>query len=169
MLFPADATQGRQHVREGRFFFVRIPRPVGIGQATMAQAMKPDHDRTVQHHRHRRGALHRQGRAIGRVLQPKQLLGLEDPANRTALAVQRTAPMAVVLYSAIVIWFHRLGHRCLAYPDRPWYPHKEEPSFADMLTTLRRISWEEHLRQLLAGSGLLRNSLSQLIDFASRA
>jgi len=99
----------------------------------------------------------------------KQLLGLEDPANRTALAVQRTAPMALVLYSAIVIWFHRLGHRCLAYPDRPWYPHKEEPSFADLLTTLRRVSWEEHLRQLLAGSGLLRNSVSQLIDFASRA
>jgi hypothetical protein len=49
----------------------------------------------------------------------KQLLGLEDPANRVPLAVQRTAPMALVLYSVIVIWFHRVGHRWLAFPDRP--------------------------------------------------
>src|SRR5947209_3324244 len=40
----------------------------------------------------------------------KQLLGLQDPANRKPLAVQRTAPMALVLYSLIVVWFHRLGH-----------------------------------------------------------
>ena len=32
----------------------------------------------------------------------KQLLGLEDPANRKEKAVRRTAPMALVLYSLIV-------------------------------------------------------------------
>ena len=99
----------------------------------------------------------------------KQLLGLEDAANRTPLAVQRTAPMALLLYSAVVVWFHRVGHRCVRYPDRPWYPQKEEPSFADMLTTLRRTSWEENLRTLLRHTGLLKNWLRQLIDFASRA
>jgi hypothetical protein len=99
----------------------------------------------------------------------KQLLGLEDPANRTPLAVQRTAPIALFLYSVIVVWFHRIGHLSVQYPDRPWYPHKEEPSFADMLTTLRRVSWEENLKQLLPKSGLLRNSVVRLIEFASRA
>ena len=99
----------------------------------------------------------------------KQLLGLEDPANRVPLAVQRTAPMALVLYSVIVIWFHRVGHRWLAFPDRPWYRHKEEPSFADLLTTLRRVSWQEHLSEQLPKSGLLGKSVDRLIDFASRA
>jgi hypothetical protein len=99
----------------------------------------------------------------------KQLLGLEEPANRTRLAVQRTAPMALVLYSAIVIWFHRIGHRWLQYPDRPWYRHKEEPSFADMLTTLRRVSWEEYLSPLLPRSGPLQKSVVRLVEFASRA
>ena len=99
----------------------------------------------------------------------KQLLGLEEPANRTPLAVQRTAPMALVLYSAIVIWFHRIGHRRLQYPDRPWYRHKEEPSFADMLTTLRRVSWEEYLSPLLPRSGPLQKSVVRLVEFASRA
>jgi hypothetical protein len=99
----------------------------------------------------------------------KQLLGLEDPANRTPLAVQRTAPMALVLYSLVVVWFHRVGHLFVSYPERPWYRDKEEPSFADMLTTLRRVSWEEHFQPLLPESGPLQKSVLQLIDFASRA
>jgi hypothetical protein len=35
----------------------------------------------------------------------KQVLGLEDPANRLPKAVQRTAPMALVLYSLVLLWF----------------------------------------------------------------
>lgn len=31
----------------------------------------------------------------------------------------------------------------MAYPDRPWYRSKEEPSFADFLSSLRRVSWQE--------------------------
>ncbi len=73
----------------------------------------------------------------------KQLLGFEDPANRKEKAVRRTAPMALLLYSLIVAWFHQEGHRHLKFPDRPWYSHQEEPSFVDMLTTLRRQSLEE--------------------------
>ena len=41
----------------------------------------------------------------------KQLLGLEDPANRLPKAVERTAPMALILYSLVVVWFHQTGHR----------------------------------------------------------
>ena len=67
-------------------------------------------------------------------------MGLEDPANRTEKAVRADGTDGVVLYSLIVVWFHQVGHRHLQFPDRPWYPHKEEPSFADMLTTLRRLS-----------------------------
>jgi len=58
----------------------------------------------------------------------KQMMGLEDPANRTAQAVERTAPVGLALYGLTVIWFHRAGHRSLSYPDRPWYPGKDEPS-----------------------------------------
>jgi hypothetical protein len=43
----------------------------------------------------------------------KQLLGLEDPANRKETAVRRTAAMALVLYSLSVAWFHQVGHRHL--------------------------------------------------------
>jgi hypothetical protein len=99
----------------------------------------------------------------------KQLLGLEDPANRKEKAVRRTAPMALFLYSLIVAWFHQAGHRHLRFPDRPWYRHKEEPSFADMLTTLRRRSWEDKLRTLPLKSRVAKKLLAQLVEFLSLA
>lgn len=99
----------------------------------------------------------------------KQLLGLEDPANRKPRAIERTAPMALVLYSLVVVWFERVGHLDVAFPERPWYAKKAEPSFADMLSTLRRVSWEEKLTPLLPKSGLLTTTVARLIDFVSRA
>jgi SRSO17 transposase len=99
----------------------------------------------------------------------KQLLGLEDPANRKEKAVRRTAPMAFVLHSLIVVWFHQVGHRHLQFPDRPWYLHKEEPSFADMLTTLRRLSWQDKIRTLPLKSRIAKKVLAQIVAFLSLA
>jgi hypothetical protein len=99
----------------------------------------------------------------------KQLLGLEDPANRKEKAVRRTAPMALVLHSLIVVWFHQKGHRHVQFPDRPWYSQKEEPSFADMLTTLRRLSWQDKIRILPIPSRLAKKVFAQIIEFLSLA
>jgi hypothetical protein len=49
-----------------------------------------------------------------------QVLGLEDPAKRLPLAVRRTAPVALVLYSLIVQWFDTMGHTEVRFPQRPW-------------------------------------------------
>jgi DDE superfamily endonuclease len=99
----------------------------------------------------------------------KQLLGLEDPANRTEKAVRRTAPMALVLYSLSILWFHMVGHPHVTFPDRPWYQRKTEPSFADILSTLRYESWLEQKRHVHSKSGLLKKLLPQLLRFVSRA
>jgi hypothetical protein len=98
----------------------------------------------------------------------KQFLGLEDPANRLPKAVQRTAPVALVLYSLVVVWFHQVGHALVQFPDRPWYRRKVEPSFADLLSTLRRVSWEEQFQGVLPQNSPHRNRLAQLIGFVSR-
>jgi hypothetical protein len=50
----------------------------------------------------------------------KQYLGLEDPANRLPQAVRRTAPMALLLYTLVVIWFQQAGHAWVRFPERPW-------------------------------------------------
>lgn len=99
----------------------------------------------------------------------KQFLGLEDPANRVPLAVERTAPMAMFLYSLTILWYAQHGHQHVQFPERPWYTHKTEPSFGDMLTTLRRISWEEKLSPVQPKSTLWNKSLDLLTYLATLA
>ena len=74
------------------------------------------------------------------IQEAKGQLGFEQPQNWTKPAVRRTAPVAMLLYSLVVLWFAREGHRHYAPPHRPWYRTKAAPSFADMLATLRSRS-----------------------------
>jgi hypothetical protein len=84
----------------------------------------------------------------------KTHLGFEEPQGWTRRAVERTAPTAMLLYSLIVLWFFDQGHREYRLPNRPWYTTKTTPSFADMLTTLRRVSVKEQVLSLrLSGQG----------------
>jgi DDE superfamily endonuclease len=99
----------------------------------------------------------------------KQFLGLEDPANRLPQAVERTAPLAGFIFSLIVVWFHETGHQSLQFPKRPWYQRKSEPSFADLLTTLRRMSLEEKTATLLPKPSHLKTWITQIIELLSRA
>jgi hypothetical protein len=98
----------------------------------------------------------------------KQFLGLEDPANRLPRAVERTAPMAMFISTLVVVWFHREGHRSVQFPFRPWYKKKVEPSFADMLTTLRRLSYDEKTEGLLPQHSRLKTWIAQLTELLSR-
>lgn len=84
----------------------------------------------------------------------KMHLGFEEPQGWTRKAVERTAPVAMVLYSLIVLWFVREGHRHYRCAPRPWYTTKSLPTFTDMLATLRRESLREQINRLgLAGPG----------------
>ncbi len=99
----------------------------------------------------------------------KQFLGLEDPANRLARAVDRTAPMALLLYSLVVVWFHQTGYAAARFPKRPWYPKKREPSFADMLTTFRRVSLEEKTATLPVEDSVIKTWIARITELLSRA
>jgi hypothetical protein len=99
----------------------------------------------------------------------KQMMGLEDPANRTPRAVERTAPVGLALYGLTLIWFDRDGHRSVSFPDRPWYPGKEEPSYADILGSLRRESWRGQFAGVDWEGDGQGTPLAQLIEFVSRA
>jgi hypothetical protein len=99
----------------------------------------------------------------------KQLLGFEDAANRLAKAVTRTAPMALLLYSLVVLWYHQVGQQWEQFPDRPWYRRKREAAFADLLSTLRRRTWLDWFAGVLSADAPGRKEVDQLIDFVSRA
>ena len=99
----------------------------------------------------------------------KQHLGLEDAANRKEQAVKRTAPMAMFLHSLTVVWYASDGHKDFQIPDRPWYWWKTEPSFADMLTTLRRKSWEDKLSTVSLDTTQREDNLNLLTYLATLA
>lgn len=95
----------------------------------------------------------------------KGKLGFEEPQNRTQHAVERTAPMALWLYSLVVLWYVRVGHRLPSAksPTMPWYRHKAGPAFSDMLATLRRASWAERLLNPCASGSTLRKQIAPLL------
>ena len=92
----------------------------------------------------------------------KQHLGFEGWTRRS---VERTAPLAMLLYSLIVLWFAREGHRCWRPLDCPWYTSKTAPSFADMLITLRRLSVRQQVLTLALG-GPGSRKIQQLLENA---
>jgi len=72
----------------------------------------------------------------------RQTLGVGQARNRTAEAVNRTWAFGMYVYTLVVLWYTLYGHRSGIVADRrihaPWYLSKTDPSFADMLTALRR-------------------------------
>ncbi len=72
----------------------------------------------------------------------RQTLGVGQARNRTAQAVTRTWAFGMYVYTIVVLWYALSGHRSGIVADRrvhaPWYLSKTDPSFADMLTALRR-------------------------------
>ena len=81
-------------------------------------------------------------------------LGFEQPQGWTRPSVARTAPVAMLLYSLVVIWFAADGHRHYDPPARPWYIGKTQPSFADMLAALRCRSVRDGVLKMgLHGTG----------------
>lgn len=75
--------------------------------------------------------------------QMRQNLGVGQARNRTAHAVNRTVPFGLTVYTLIILWYAQHGrpsqdvaaHRI----HSPWYTAKAEPSFQDMIITLRRV------------------------------
>ena len=72
----------------------------------------------------------------------RQTLGVGQARNRTAQAVERTWAFGMYVYSIVVLWYVLHGHQPAIVAERrvqaPWYLSKTDPSFADMLTALRR-------------------------------
>ncbi len=100
----------------------------------------------------------------------KQHLGFEQPQGWSRRAVERTAPLAMLLYGLVVLWFAKEGHRDWKPLDCPWYVSKVEPSFADMLATLRRLSVRRQVLSLAVrgpGSRKLKQLLENAISIAA--
>jgi len=63
--------------------------------------------------------------------------------------VQRTAPLAFIAYTLVALWYFQHGQVAAdvqrVRQQAPWYRHKREPCFADMLHAVRRAIWYQRL------------------------
>jgi hypothetical protein len=68
----------------------------------------------------------------------KSLLGFHDPEVWCEHSVQRAHPMSWYVGSLVVLWYAIFG-KDVAMPKRhrPWYSHKPEVTFSDMLAACR--------------------------------
>jgi len=80
---------------------------------------------------------------------PKKRFGPHPRGDRGRMAVERTLPLAFAAYAVLVIWYLRHGEPAVAVRqakiEAPWHTKKSEPSFEDMLATLRRELWVRRL------------------------
>jgi len=100
----------------------------------------------------------------------KQHLGMEEPQGWSEQAVQRTAPMAMLLYTLIIHWYALEGRHHERLSAQPWYTHKSQASFADMLATLKRLSLRQQISAIgLSGRGSrkTRELLERLVNQAA--
>ncbi len=100
-------------------------------------------------------------------------LGFETPRQYVAKSVLRTAPCLLGLFSIICLIFakHVRGHR-IRIRNTQWYV-KAEPTFSDVIATVRRLFWQEtifekasHHKGLKKLPPKLRN---MLLDYLSQA
>lgn len=98
-------------------------------------------------------------------------LGLGEPQNRTGKAVRRTTPTMLYLYGLIVLWHEHVREEAGQFL-RTW-PGKRDPSFADMLATLRRDSLQETRETIFCAGDLspaaqkILKPLEQLLALAA--
>jgi len=70
-------------------------------------------------------------------------LGFETPRQRVANSILRTGPCLLGLYSLVTLIFaQHARHHSLRPRRTAWYA-KAEPTFADAIASVRRLSWSE--------------------------
>jgi DDE superfamily endonuclease len=87
----------------------------------------------------------------------KQTTGIGQARNRTPTAVARTVPLGLYTQTLVTLWYTDHGHHPAIITTRrstaPWYRDKTQPSYHDMINTLRRT---------LIAARILRTSPAQL-------
>ena len=98
----------------------------------------------------------------------KQLLGFHDPQVWCAASVERAAPMAWFVGTLVVCWYVLAGqHGPQAQRHRPWYKHKQTPTFADMLAACRLQLWQEWLQAESGSKADAAEKLAWLLEYVA--
>ena len=100
-------------------------------------------------------------------------LGVETQRQWSDLAIARSTPVLMALFSLITIWADELNkHRPISIKPCAWY-QKSHPTFSDAIASVRRHIWRENYFSMSSFEGHMYNLNSRwlclLIDSATRA
>ena len=91
-------------------------------------------------------------------------LGMETQRQWSDLAILRTTPALLALFSLVTLWASQLAaERGPAVECVRWYP-KPLPTFSDALALVRRELWTAQLIAMSPTTGTTRNASAALID-----
>lgn len=99
----------------------------------------------------------------------KGWLGFHDPEVWCANSVQRAHAMSWYVGSLVILWYTLFG-KDEPTPERhrPWYKHKPEVTFADMLGTCRYQLWQHWLAKS-ASQAEMRQRCDWLLEYLATA
>ena len=104
---------------------------------------------------------------------PRQRAGPNPKGTHGMRAIAHTVPIGFLAYAVVVLWYVAHGDPiqdvARARRDAPWYTHKTDPSFADMLVAIRRAIWTQRLSAHPPRGGLPEKLELQLPDWALAA
>ena len=80
----------------------------------------------------------------------KQDLGAQDPQTWKRQGPERAASLSLWLHALTWCWYLDTHPTGGTWITRPWYPHKNTPSFLDALAALRRVLWSQRITALSA-------------------
>ena len=76
----------------------------------------------------------------------RQRLGFETPRQWSELAIRRTAPALLGLFSLVALIAHRQrGQIPNAVQRVAWYHKKKHPTFSDALAVVRKELWAQEM------------------------
>ncbi len=91
-------------------------------------------------------------------------LGVETQRQWSDLAILRTTPALLALFSIVVLWAHQLReHEDFSLRSTAWY-HKRLPTFVDALAHVRQLLWDSQLFDTSGSSSQMIKVPKALLD-----
>jgi len=99
----------------------------------------------------------------------KQFIGGQEPQTWKRKGPERAAALSLWLYSAIWLWYLQQKSKQRYFFVQPWYPGKAAPSFADALSCLRRVLWQDRIKYMFGKKFVHNKNFEFLIEALAAA
>lgn len=99
----------------------------------------------------------------------KQFIGGQEPQSWKRKGPERAAGLSLWLYSVIWLWYLQQKSKKRYFFVRPWYPGKSTPSFADALSCVRRVLWQDRINFVFGKKFVHSKNFEFLIDALASA